>query len=109
MPWSRRSLQLKELLTERILFLDGAMGTTLQQRELSAEDFGGKAFEGCNENLLRTRPDLVAEVHRDFLLAGADIVETNTFGSTALVLAEYGLAQRAREINRLGAEVARRV
>jgi 5-methyltetrahydrofolate--homocysteine methyltransferase len=104
---AERKRAMGELLEERILVLDGAMGTMLQQRTLSAEDFGGAALEGCNENLVRTRPDVVLDVHRKYLEAGADIIETNTFGGTPIVLAEYGLAEHAREINRRAAELAR--
>jgi 5-methyltetrahydrofolate--homocysteine methyltransferase len=98
---------LRELLTQRILVLDGAMGTMLQQRNLSAADFGGAALEGCNENLVRTRPDVVLDIHRKYYQAGADIVETNSFGSTPLVLAEYGLQADAHELSRRSAELAR--
>ena len=65
---------LRDLLSRRILVLDGAMGTMLQQRNLSAQDFGGAALEGCNENLVRTRPDVVLDIHRKYFEAGADIV-----------------------------------
>ena len=82
---------LRELLGQRVLVLDGAMGTMLQQCNLTAADFGGAALEGCNEVLVRTRPDVVLDIHRKYLEAGADIIETNTFGSTPLVLGEYGL------------------
>ena len=98
---------LRELLTQRILVLDGAMGTMLQQRNLTAADFGGPVLEGCNENLVRTRPDVVLDIHRKYYEAGADIVETNTFGSTPLVLAEYGLQADAHELSRRAAELAR--
>src|SRR5262249_35373398 len=98
---------LRELLSQRILVLDGAMGTMLQQRHLGAEDFGGSALEGCNENLVRTRPDVVLDIHRKYLDAGADIVETNTFGGAPIVLAEYGLASDALELNRQAAALAR--
>jgi 5-methyltetrahydrofolate--homocysteine methyltransferase len=98
---------LRELLTQRILVLDGAMGTMLQQRNLSAADFGGAALEGCNENLVRTRPDVVLDIHRKYYEAGADMVETNSFGSTPLVLAEYGLQADAHELSRRSAELAR--
>ncbi len=98
---------LKELMTSRILVLDGAMGTELQRRDLTPEDFGGEAFDGCNEHLNLTRPDVVMDVHRSYLEAGADIVETNTFGSTPLVLGEYPpLQEKAYEISRRGAELA---
>jgi 5-methyltetrahydrofolate--homocysteine methyltransferase len=98
---------LRELLGQRILVLDGAMGTMLQQRDLTAADFGGPALEGCNEVLVDTRPDVVLDIHRKYFEAGADIVETNTFGSTPLVLAEYGLESRAHELSKKAAVLAR--
>jgi 5-methyltetrahydrofolate--homocysteine methyltransferase len=98
---------LRELLAQRILVLDGAMGTMLQQRDLTAADFGGAALEGCNENLVETRPDVVLDIHRKYFEAGSDIVETNSFGSTPLVLAEYGLESHAFELNRKAAVLAR--
>src|SRR5881296_3435728 len=98
---------LRELLSQRVLVLDGAMGTMLQQRNLNAEDFGGAALEGCNENLVRTRPDVVLEIHRKYLEAGSDIVETNSFGGAPIVLAEYGLAADAHLLNKGAAELAR--
>src|SRR5689334_24268117 len=79
---------LRELLSQRIVVLDGAMGTMLQQHNLSAADFGGPALEGCNENLVRTRPDVVLDIHRKYLEAGSDIIETNSFGGTPIVLAD---------------------
>src|SRR5215469_16298933 len=99
---------LRELMQQRVLVLDGAMGTMLQQRHLTAEDFGGAALEGCNENLVVTRPDVVLGIHRAYFAAGADMVETDTFGATPLVLAEYGLADRAQELNVAAARLARR-
>src|ERR1700680_888659 len=98
---------LRDLLSQRILVLDGAMGTMLQQRNLTAEDFGGAALEGCNENLVRTRPDVVLDIHRKYFEAGSDIVETNSFGGASIVLAEYGLSGDALELNRRAAELAR--
>ena len=98
---------LRELLAQRILVLDGAMGTMLQQRNLSATDFGGPTLEGCNENLVRTRPDVVLDIHRKYFEAGADIVETNSFGGTPLVLAEYGLQKDAHELNKRAAVLAK--
>src|SRR5271167_1556090 len=98
---------LRELLGERILVLDGAMGTMLQQRSLTAADFGGPTLEGCNENLVRTRPDVVLDIHRKYFEAGSDIVETNSFGGTPLVLAEYGLGADAHELNKQAAALAR--
>lgn len=97
---------LKQLLSERILIVDGAMGTTLQSLDLGPDDFGGPELEGCNENLVLTRPDAIRTIHDRFLAAGADIIETDTFGSTPLVLAEYDLADKAREISRRAAEIA---
>src|SRR5277367_1494860 len=102
-----QGLALRELLRERILVLDGAMGTMLQQENLTAADFGGPQLEGCNENLNLTRPDVVLGIHRKYLEAGADIIETNTFGSAPLVLAEYGLGEYAYEISKRAAELAR--
>jgi 5-methyltetrahydrofolate--homocysteine methyltransferase len=102
-----RIAALEEALAERVLVLDGAMGTALQERHLDAEDFGGPSLEGCNEHLVFTRPDVVADIHRGYLEAGADVLETNTFGGTPLVLGEYGLADRAYEINLEAARLAR--
>jgi len=104
---SESAKALRELLSERILVLDGAMGTMLQQRHLTAEDFGGAALEGCNENLVRTRPDVVLDIHRKYFEAGSDIVETNSFGGAPIVLAEYGLATDAHFLNKRSAELAR--
>jgi len=98
---------LRALLSQRILVLDGAMGTMLQQRNLTAEDFGGPALEGCNENLVRTRPDVVLDIHRKYFEAGSDLVETNSFGGAPIVLAEYGLAADAHLLNKRSAELAR--
>ena len=104
-----RAEALKEALAERILVLDGATGTWIQSQNLTAADFGGDELEGCNENLVRTRPDVVRALHAAYFEAGADMVETDTFGATPLVLAEYGLADEAFEINRRAAEIAREV
>ncbi|QQE66928.1 methionine synthase [Leptolyngbya sp. BL0902] len=92
-----------------VLVFDGAMGTNLQVQNLTAEDFGGPEYEGCNEYLVATKPEAVAQVHRAFLEAGADVIETDTFGGTSIVLAEYDLADRAYELNKTAAELARRV
>ncbi|MFI5363299.1 MAG: methionine synthase [Elusimicrobiota bacterium] len=102
-----REDELRELLHRRVLVLDGAMGTMIQARDLKAADFGGPELEGCNENLILTRPDVIQDVHEAYFKAGADIVETNTFGSIRHVLAEYGLQEKAREISRKGCELAR--
>ena len=100
---------LKSALRERILVIDGAMGTAIQSFDLGPDDFGGAEYEGCNEHLVLTRPDVIESIHRGHLDAGADIIETDTFGSTAIVLAEYDLAHEARRLNRVAAELARRV
>jgi 5-methyltetrahydrofolate--homocysteine methyltransferase len=92
-----------------VLVFDGAMGTNLQTQNLTAEDFGGAQYEGCNEYLVHTKPEAVAKVHRDFLAAGADVIETDTFGSTSLVLAEYDLADQAYYLSKTAAELAKRV
>jgi len=102
-----RTKLLKSLLDERILVLDGAMGTMIQQVNLTADDFGGAALEGCNENLVLTRPDVIRDIHKKYFEAGADIVETDTFGSTPIVLAEYALADKCHEINVAAARIAR--
>ncbi|MFP4150241.1 MAG: homocysteine S-methyltransferase family protein, partial [Nitriliruptoraceae bacterium] len=95
-------------LRERVLILDGGMGTSLQAAGLTAADFGGDALDGCNEVLVRTRPDVIERVHRDFLEVGVHAVQTDTFGGAPWVLDEYGLGADTEELNRLAAEVARR-
>ena len=107
MDAAERTDELKSALSHRILVMDGAMGTEIQARGLGPDDFGGAEYEGCNEYLNITRPDVIAEIHRSYLAAGADIIETNTFGATALVLGEYSLAEQARRINREAAAIAR--
>ncbi|WP_195570721.1 methionine synthase [Paenibacillus sp. 1001270B_150601_E10] len=105
---SKRTLEAS--LQERILILDGAMGTMIQQANLTEDDFGGESLDGCNEILVATRPDLISSIHEQYLAAGADIIETNTFGATSVVLAEYDLQDRSRELNlaagRLAVEAA---
>ena len=83
--FEQRQTALQDALEHRILVLDGAMGTMLQARDLTAADFGGPALEGCNEYLVKTRPDVIESIHRAYFTAGADMVETNSFGGTALV------------------------
>ncbi|MFZ9950660.1 MAG: methionine synthase [Vulcanococcus sp.] len=90
-----------------VLVFDGATGTSLQQMNLTAEDFGGAALEGCNEQLVFTRPDAVQAVHRQFLEVGCDVIETDTFGAASIVLAEYDLQEQAFAINKRAAELAR--
>jgi len=102
-----RTAALEAALTQRILVMDGATGTAMQAVELGPEDFGGVDLEGCNELLVVTRPDVVDQVHASYLAAGADIVETNSFGGTPLVLDEYGQGHRAFELNLEAARLAR--
>ena len=99
-------MDIHEILRERILVLDGAVGTVLQSKELTADDFGGLHYEGCNENLNLTRPDVVQAIHTAYLEAGADIILTNTFGATRIVLAEYDLQDQVRAINVAAARLA---
>jgi 5-methyltetrahydrofolate--homocysteine methyltransferase len=98
-----------ELVRERVVVFDGATGTNLQLRDLGPDDFGGEHYEGCNEMLVLTRPDVVRELHRSFLEVGVDVVETDSFGSFPVVLAEYGIADKAEELARRSAELAREV
>ncbi|MFL0773347.1 MAG: homocysteine S-methyltransferase family protein, partial [Prochlorococcus sp.] len=92
-----------------VIVFDGATGTSLQQLDLTADDFGGADLEGCNENLVKTRPDAVQAVHRLFLEAGCDVIETDTFGAASIVLCEYGLESEAFELNQRAAELAKAV
>ncbi|MGY2710280.1 5-methyltetrahydrofolate--homocysteine methyltransferase [Thermostichus sp. OS-CIW-39] len=96
-------------LQERVIVFDGAMGSSLQAQNLTAADFGGPELEGCNEMLVLTKPEAVERVHRGFLEVGADVVETNTFGATSIVLAEYGIPEKAYELNVAAARLAKRV
>src|SRR5215472_667615 len=96
-----------EAVRSRVVVFDGATGTNLQLRHLGPDDFGGPALEGCNEVLVDTRPDVVADLHRSFLDVGCDVVETDSFGSLPWVLAEYGLADRTRELALKSARIAR--
>jgi len=98
-----------EALSHGLVVFDGATGTNLQLADLSADDFGGPALEGCNEVLCATRPEVVERLHRSFLDVGVDAIETNSFGGFSVVLAEYGIADRARELATTSATIARRV
>ncbi|MCC6484085.1 MAG: methionine synthase [Armatimonadetes bacterium] len=103
---SDKTQELRNELSRRILVLDGAMGTSLEHMRPSAADFGGEELEGCNEALNINAPQFVQAVHRSFLDAGCDVLETNSFNGSAIVLAEYGLQDRVIEINRRAAELA---
>ncbi len=92
-----------------MLVFDGAMGTSLQAQKLSAAQFGGERYNGCNDYLVLSYPQAVEAVHRGFLEAGVDVIETNTFRANRLTLGEYGLGDRVLEINRAAAQLARRL
>ncbi len=98
-----------DLVKERVVIFDGALGTNLQLLGLNADDFGGPAFEGCNEILVATRPEIIKDLHRSFLAVGVDVIETDSFGSLSVVLAEYGIAERAYELSLTSAKLAREV
>ena len=108
MPANRKSDYLAAV-NERVVVFDGAFGTYVQDQDLSADDFGGEHLEGCNELLAVTRPDLIAQMHEDFLKVGVDALETATFGSFSTVLTEYGIADRAYEVTLAAARIAREV
>src|SRR5947207_1768666 len=98
-----------DTLKDRIVVFDGAMGTNLHAQDLSVDDYGGPQFEGCPEHVLITMPDAVEKVHAGFLEVGCDVVETDSFGSTSIVLAEYQIAHLAYELNVQAAQLAKRV
>ena len=98
-----------DALQEKVMIFDGAMGTSLQRQNLTATEFGGERTFGCNDYLVITYPQAVETVHRSFLDAGVDVIETCTFRSNRLTLGEYGLAERTLEINRAAAGLARRL
>lgn len=98
-----------DLLKEKIVVFDGAMGSSLQAQELTIEDWGGQDFENCSENLLYTKPEAIEIVHRDFLDAGVDVIETNSFGGSEVVLREFGIAEKTYDVNLKAAELAKRL
>jgi len=109
-----RQHQLERAASERILILDGAMGTMIQRRQLQEADFRGTRFadhgrelKGNNDLLVLTRPDVILDIHREYLEAGADIIETNTFSSQAISQADYALEAFSYELNLEGAKLAR--
>ncbi|MCW5609358.1 MAG: homocysteine S-methyltransferase family protein [Rubrivivax sp.] len=113
-PAYTRGAALPALLQQRIAVIDGAMGTMIQRQRLSEADFRGTRFadhpkdlKGNNDLLVLTRPDLVRAIHEQYLAAGADIVETNTFGATSIAQEDYGLAALAREMNEAAARISR--
>jgi 5-methyltetrahydrofolate--homocysteine methyltransferase len=98
-----------ELVAQRVVVYDGATGTWLQGRELTLDDYGGEALEGCTDYLGITRPDVIGELHAAYFEVGADVVETNTFGAFGVPLAEYDMAERSHEIALANARIAREV
>jgi 5-methyltetrahydrofolate--homocysteine methyltransferase len=105
---SMANTTLEQQLAKKILIIDGAMGTMIQNAKLSADDFGGEPYEGCNEYLTLTSPHVIERIHEAYLQAGADIIETNTFGATSIVLDEYQLGHLALELNIEAAKLARK-
>ena len=97
--------ELKKDLGNKIVMLDGAMGTMLQAENLTSNDFGGEKYEGCNDYLVLTKPDVIKKIHKKYLQAGSDIIETNTFGALDIVLHDYGLEDKAFEMNKKAAEI----
>jgi len=102
------STLIEQQLQKKILVIDGAMGTMIQNFHLSADDFGGEQYEGCNEYLSLTAARVIQQIHEEYLQAGADIIETNTFGATKVVLDEYNLGHLALELNIESAKIAKR-
>ena len=109
-----RAQQLPEILKQRIVILDGAMGTMIQRYKLTEADYRGARFtehhvdvKGNNELLLLTRPEVIREIHEQYLAAGADLIETNTFGATSVAQEDYDMAELAYEMNVVAAQIAR--
>src|SRR3990172_3150526 len=98
-----------DALEKKVLVFDGAMGTSLQLQDLTAEHFGGEQYNGCNDYLVISYPEAVEKVHRSFLEVGVDVLETDTFRSNRLTMAEYKLQDRIIEINKTAARLARRL
>src|SRR5512146_707704 len=98
-----------DAVEQRVLVFDGAMGTNLQKMNLSAKEFGGERYNGCNDFLVISFPQAVEEVHRSFLDVGVDVIETDSFRANRITLGEYGLQERVVEINRAAAALARRL
>ena len=92
-------------LKNRILLLDGAMGTMIQKQNLTADDFGGEKYEGCNDYLVLTKPEIIKNIHKEYLKSGSDIIETNSFGALDIVLKDYDLEDRAFEMSKRAAEL----
>ena len=97
-----------DAIDDHVVIFDGAMGTSIQSYNLTAEDFGGEQYNGCNDFLVITRPDVIEAIHGSFLVVGSEAVETDTFRGNRLTLGEYGLGERTIEINKAAAQIARR-
>ncbi len=95
-----------DILKQKIIVFDGAMGVSIQAQNLHADDFGGEQYNGCNEYLVVTKPSAIEKIHNDFLSVGCDVVETDSFGTTSIVLAEYGIADQAYKLNFEAAKLA---
>src|SRR5215213_5353127 len=102
-----RDTRYLDALNDRVLVFDGAMGTNIQRYNLTADDFGGKSLEGCNDHLVLTRPDVIQAIHESFLEVGCDVVETCTFQSTPRRLEEWGIGDKVRDVNVAAARLGR--
>src|SRR5690349_8919646 len=116
MTQAERAQALRDLFAQRIVVLDGAMGTMIQQHKLDEAAYRGQRFadwprdlKGCNDLLVITNPKVIADIHREFIDAGADLISTNTFNATSIAMADYGLESLVFELNRDAAALARRV
>ncbi|MBI5960199.1 MAG: homocysteine S-methyltransferase family protein, partial [Chloroflexi bacterium] len=98
-----------DAIQDHVLIYDGAMGTSIQRYDLTAQDFGGERYNGCNDYLVITRPDVIEAIHASFLAVGCEVIETDTFRSNRLTLGEYGLQDQVLDINRTAAQLARQV
>ncbi|HYC51377.1 MAG TPA: methionine synthase [Gemmatimonadaceae bacterium] len=107
MPSTSKKTAYLDALRARVLVYDGAMGTNIQRHHLTADDFGGKSLEGCNDHLVLTRPDVIQGIHESFLAVGCDVVETCTFQSTPHRLREWGIEEKAHELNVRAAQLGR--
>ena len=97
-----------DAVEDHVVIFDGAMGTSIQKYDLTAEDFGSDRLEGCNDHLVLTRPDIIQEIHESFLAVGSEVVETDTFRGNRLTLSEYGIGDKTLELNRTAAQIARK-
>ncbi|MCO4782183.1 MAG: methionine synthase [Candidatus Cloacimonetes bacterium] len=100
--------ELLNLMKQKVLLIDGAMGTCIQGFDLKPEDFGHEDLDGCNENLNLTKPEIIQDIHEQYFRAGSDIVETNSFGSTPLVMDEYDLSNEAYDLSKRSAQIAKK-